>query len=386
MTDPSVARANNFQLLRFALAITVIWSHSFELRGGRPAPGFGRLGINLGSLAVNGFFLLSGYLITQSWARDPRLGVFLAKRVRRIYPGFLVAFLVSVAVFGPLGAADRSTYWTSLSWGSTVVGALTLTTPETPPVFAPIVPPLVNGSLWTIRYEFGCYLVIAVLGSLGGVRRRVVVAGLAGLVGLAAAIEGWTGPLAAGGPGAALLTPVPRLLTYFLVGSCFSLFRDRLEWTRSPRAALGCGIALVAAWWADRAVGQAVFPLLGGCLLFATAFARLGPTWGSVNRWPDFSYGLYLYAWPVEGLLYHRWPTLVPVAGFLLTLPLAAALGLASWYGVEQPATRGRKPLHLGPRIGAARMVWIRSWTSRSARRSHGRASIFRVPSSRRRP
>src|SRR5205823_2326115 len=97
----------------------VIFGHSFELpfgdRSHEPLTRvFGTL--SCGELAVAGFLILSGYLISSAWVRTPQLAPYLRNRLLRIGPGFAVAFVLSVLVAGPLGSADPLAYYRALDW------------------------------------------------------------------------------------------------------------------------------------------------------------------------------------------------------------------------------------------------------------------------------
>src|ERR1051325_8876378 len=97
---------NNFDVIRFSLASLVIFSHSFALLSGSnatdPLHRLTRGQISLGELAVDGFFILSGFLVTHSWTKTPALGAFLLKRASRIYPGFLVVTILTVVLLFPV--------------------------------------------------------------------------------------------------------------------------------------------------------------------------------------------------------------------------------------------------------------------------------------------
>ena len=97
-------RRNNFDVLRFGLATAVIWSHCYALAGRSMDPVFALTGqIDAGSLAVEAFFVLSGFLITQSWDGDPDLRSFTTKRTLRLVPA-----LVAALVFGTRSSSVRS--------------------------------------------------------------------------------------------------------------------------------------------------------------------------------------------------------------------------------------------------------------------------------------
>ncbi|MDE1953572.1 MAG: acyltransferase [Betaproteobacteria bacterium] len=157
--------ANRFDVLRLALASLVIVSHVPELSDGNRSreilTGLFHT-LSLGKVAVDGFFLVSGYLILQSWLREPRLLRFLQKRVLRIYPAFLAASLVCVLIVGPI--AGSPSYWHTLDASHAVTATLTLQVPAVPAAFQGMAYPMVNGAMWTVHYEFACYLLVALMG------------------------------------------------------------------------------------------------------------------------------------------------------------------------------------------------------------------------------
>jgi peptidoglycan/LPS O-acetylase OafA/YrhL len=168
--------SNNLDALRLLFASMVLLSHSIELVVGNRANEpltilFGT--ISLGELGVDAFFILSGFLITKSFDRDPRPLAFLIKRVVRIFPAFIVASLISVLLVGALGSANAAEYFTSLNLKQLVYNALTLNVPRVPPTFVGLPSELVNGSMWTVRFEFIGYLAILGLGILGAFRTTV---------------------------------------------------------------------------------------------------------------------------------------------------------------------------------------------------------------------
>lgn len=131
-------RQNNFNLVRLLLALLVLLSHAPELIDGNRSRElltclFGSL--SFGELAVDGFFLLSGYLIMQSWDAQPQPWPFFKKRALRIYPGFVVATLVCAFVVGPL-AADPDTYFGELNVPALLANMALLQKPAVPAVFA----------------------------------------------------------------------------------------------------------------------------------------------------------------------------------------------------------------------------------------------------------
>jgi peptidoglycan/LPS O-acetylase OafA/YrhL len=115
----SLRRDNNFNFLRLLFALLVLVSHAPELAdGNRSRELLTRMfhTLSFGEVAVDGFFLLSGYLIVQSWERHPNLWDFGQWRLRRIYPAFVVACLVCIFVLAPLAVPSARTYFEQLSY------------------------------------------------------------------------------------------------------------------------------------------------------------------------------------------------------------------------------------------------------------------------------
>lgn len=357
MTEHS---GNAFDKIRWIAATAVLLSHSFPLIG-LPEPMV--CGDSLGKLAVMVFFAVSGYLVCQSWDRDPNLLRFGQRRALRIMPGLVVATLVTTFGIGafvttlPLGAfaTDRAT------WGYVASNALLVAgIDRVPGAFEHSSQPIFNGSLWTLRYEVTMYAVLA-LGALA-VRLRAACLGLfvAGLAILAwlswHGVEHYTLPM----PGLWKIglqfdaVRLVRLGTAFFCAASLYVMRHRI--TLSWRYALGLMIALGCCTGGP--FGPVLLALTVPYVTLAAAFrspAALRNAWEN-----DLSYGIYVYAYPVQQMVSqyalahgHRWLWSVGVS-LLVTLGLAAL----SWKLVEQPALqykpRRRKEPAAAPAPAAA--------------------------------
>ncbi len=338
--EPS--RENNFNFLRIVLATAVVFSHSFPMLGSTAEPielltGRQTYGA---ALAVNGFFAISGLLVTQSWHRSAGLWDYLKKRLLRIYPGYLVAALFCLLVAGTLGATSPTAYLRAINMGHFVRQAVLLSPIDVPPAFIqnPL-PNTINGSLWTVKIEFECYLLVAAFGIVGLYRRRLLPFSLF-IVAALAAVALNTGPgvewarhhLSPGWQQS--VTEKARLLAYFLGGMTVWLYRDRIKFTT------GGAIAAIAITIVATAAGQlaAVLPFTGTYLLFSAAYSRRIRLYRFGGRY-DLSYGTYLYAWPIQLLLVH-WSArqIGPYALFACATAVTYALALVSWVLVERPA------------------------------------------------
>jgi len=353
------SRDNSIASLRFLLAALVVFSHSYDLGGFGPDPlvVFSHGHQSFGGLAVAGFFALSGFLITQSYRRSHSIWRYLWHRVLRIFPAFWMCLLVTAFLFAPLisllehgnlaeylhaGADSPSRYVAAnalLDMKQYGIAGLLARTPY---------PGAFDGPLWSLHNEFICYLAVAALGILGIItRRRAILIGLTlcvWAVSLFPAIVPAAPPLALlillFGRGASL-DPV----LYFFAGSLYFLFRDKIILHRRLflLTSLLILIALSAGW------GAVVLPLAMPYALLWLAF-RLPMT--RFGRRGDISYGVYIYAFPVQQLLatmgLHRHGLLVYLGiTFALTIPLATL----SWRLVEQPCLR-LKTVRL-PRLAA---------------------------------
>ena len=218
-------RDNNFDALRFILASLVIFSHSypFLLRNNGYEP-LARLTYGqktAGEAAVEGFFILSGFLVTASWFRSRGCIDFLRKRARRIYPGFLVAVLLSGFLAGSLLAKEPWSYLKQIDARRFLLRALNFEVPFDLEI---------NGSLWSIRYECCCYIAVVAIGILGLSRRRLVALAAAGSTALYAA-QLHLGLILPGSRLAWLSSAPehwPRVAACFWAGSAFFLYRDRV--------------------------------------------------------------------------------------------------------------------------------------------------------------
>ena len=291
---------------------------------------------DLGGLAVDGFFAISGFLLAGSWmtGQGGPTG-FVRRRFLRIYPGFLVCVLVCIGVVGPLAVPDvrayfgnPHTYWLMkyLYFGRFFNG-LPNCFPGNP------IPGIIDSSLWTIKYEVFCYVALVCLG-LTGLLRRTIVAGIA--IGCLAAfnaiaLSGRTLPFALDA------FYMPRLLTFFLAGASAYLMRDVVpmnRWLLAAAALLLIATVRLPVW------PTLVLPTAGlYCLLYVACIpSRRFNTFG---RRHDLSYGFYLYAWPLQQLTcYYGWGRGSPWVLTAAALPVTLLAAGVSWLLVERPALR----------------------------------------------
>lgn len=330
------SRTTNLDAVRLIAAGAVIIGHAYGLTG---RPGFYVLGLPITSLAVFVFFVTSGWLIAGSWDRSPHFVNYLRNRALRIFPALAVVIIASVLVIGPLVTTlPWDEYFTSSGTWLYLQNIFLWTNHILPGVFdLNEYPWIVNGSVWTLPMEFLCYLALPLLGRVP-VRDR---------------------------PGAAAAVSVLLLSAYFVIPAgmtvgflsiqslclyaAFFYIGAFLRYaTKGNAQAFRVDIAvfLLILWAAIGALAPAYGVLLTAIFLpYSTLAIALASTPGlrHASRWGDFSYGLYLWGFPVQQLVVH-FLGIIPL-GLNLLLVLVASLGLAilSWKFIERPAMMLRK-------------------------------------------
>lgn len=324
-------RANNFPLLRLVAAISVILADAFLLAGGhqnmaQPPEGAGWLG----QFGVSIFFVIGGYLVTQSYETTRSTPRFLLKRFLRVYPALLACLLFcALAIGAAVTVLPLGDYYRQESVAKFIVMNLLMQVQvDTLPTViftANESGGIVDGPLWTVPYGFASYATVALLGRFGWLRMRVI-AGL-WLVGIAAALYDttlWQNFIGGFLP----------LLGCFAAG--MAMFKLRGDWLRDRRLALLSAVGLLIAAGMD--VSAALFAIFGAYLVIHLA---LDPRLPRVNaaKYGDLSYGLYLYGWPVQQTILWLCGDALPWwALFAIALPVTAALAFISWQIIERPA------------------------------------------------
>jgi peptidoglycan/LPS O-acetylase OafA/YrhL len=331
---PIHAKNNNFGGLRLLFACLVILSHSPSILTGNAAlePHFGPM--TLGQIAVDRFFVISGYLITKSFVGSAGVLDYFSKRALRIYPGFVVNGLLCLFVLSPLVGAGAAVFQFPKILNALL--RLSILTIHQPGVFPNMPMPALNGPAWTIPYEFRCYILVAALGVVGTYRRMrsgLVIAAFASMIISALNVL----PEASGPLYVAFGSPIQtvRLTGAFMCGMGFFLYRDHIPYAgaiAAPSAAVLLASAFVPVTTELAAVS------LGGYLVFwfALHFRPL-----RVSIWAnetDLSYGIYLYGWPVQMAIVYVDRSITSWTLSFLALGVSAVLAYFSWTFIEKPA------------------------------------------------
>ena len=323
---------NSFDLLRLFAATLVLYSHQHSLLGLSEPDFFGWT--TLGGIGVSIFFYLSGLLVWSSWARDPDLWRFFVKRSLRIFPALWVVVLLSALIVGPLLTSNEvSGYFASpVIWryfGAAFFG----TQNELPGVFLNNPLPLViNGSLWTLRVEFLCYVSVAVIGSVRVIKQNRLVGLCLGCVVLCAAFGSqWIG---------SRFVPHFEMVAYFWWGVMYGYVSGRpVSEYKSWVPVIGINFFLFLCL-GPHSIERTWVLLLAAALV---VIAQLTP-WGSLltDRLGDLSYGMYIFAFPVQQFIVEMGRSRDWAFSTHLTLSffLTSVLAYVSWHVIEKRALR----------------------------------------------
>jgi peptidoglycan/LPS O-acetylase OafA/YrhL len=346
----SSGRDNNFTLARFLAASLVIFTHAFGVTGyGQFEPIRALYGVSAGTWAVDVFFVMSGFLVTKSYDGRRSLAAFLYARFMRVYPGMWACVGVCALCVGPLFTThDLRDYVTDFGTLKFVVANSTLlpwgVVTGLPGVFETNRVPGVNVSLWTLPYELHMYLGVALLGVTGLLFRRFVVPVAFALTSLLylVVLRDAEGASAA----------YSRLAFFFASGAALYHWRHSVAlswvWAGSLLAMLGAVLLVPSV-----ETRQLALAIATPYLVIFFAFVPSGLI-RRFNRLGDYSYGLYVYAFPVQQALAAVFPGHGPMLNMVVSMVGTLAFAIPSWHYVEKPALARKMPARWQPRRVAA--------------------------------
>lgn len=343
LANYSSGRENNFNLLRLIAATMVLVSHSYALATGRAdleplrwLPGF-----SLGGLAVDIFFIASGFLVTGSLLQRRNLVEFCAARTLRIFPGLWAALLVTVIVVG-IGFTTldvRAFFADGHTWRHVLKNAILVRgiSYELPGAFMNVPwPRAVNGSLWTLPLEIGMYAALAISWAVFRAFRMRPDQSLRVFCCVVATI-------AIGADIASSQPPVSLgLLARFFSGAVLYVLQRRVP------ASGALFLALLGATLASTLTAGAfrlIYPIAIAYLVIYVALVPAGLFRVMTPR-SDYSYGIYIYAFPVQQAIASLWHAVSPIELMASSLVVTLVFAMASWHLVEKRALRWKSVFH----------------------------------------
>lgn len=329
--DYSEGRENNFDFLRFIAAALVIFSHSYPVSGNfgdrNPLLVLTHGKLAFGTLAVDIFFIMSGFLISASFLRSKSVANYWRARVLRIYPGLIAAVVVTIVVIGPaVTTLPLKDYFRDRhSFGYLTTVSLVFST-QLPGVFERNILHGVNGSLWTLLPELWCYATVCLLGVARLLQKR-----FAALICIAMIVASAVTPHSfdhVKGSGQTFL----YFFRMFSMGMLFYLFRDRIR-LDGPLALLALIGLIIANQF--RMLDIAFTPLCSYLVFFLAFHPKI--RLHNFARRGDMSFGIYIYAFPIQQCVVHFFGgRMVPFVNFAISLPITIVFAYASWHLVEK--------------------------------------------------
>lgn len=332
-------RDNNFNLLRLVLASLVVLTHSFGLTGDGRDPLVRVTGLSLGSWAVFAFFVVSGYLICQSWHRSQSAMDYIVARILRIFPGLWLCVFICCFVLGPLVTSlSLSDYFTHIDFWKFFLENSTLLIKgvftSLPGAFEGQGMGETNVSLWTLPYELKMYLLLLIIAVIGCFRASAVVSicVLSGIYYYCSGLDGADFPY----------IMLSGFIFFFFAGASMYLLRDFIA--ISDLLALPLIVLLAISFiYASNDNFILLLKLLSPYLVIYLAFRSCSPArW--LNRFGDYSYGLYIYGFPAQQFVLwlaegqQSW-----WLNLLLSWLLAMVCAVVSWHLLEARALSWRK-------------------------------------------
>lgn len=331
-------RNNNFNLIRMLAALAVLFSHSFILAQG-PANGadpFAKIfGIPLSGFAVDTFFIISGLLVTKSLIDRNSLKVFFLARFFRIVPGLIAAVLFSACIVGLavtelpvfeyLKHPDTKSFIVRNIWlvDNVIQYSLPGVFTEIPYKYA------VNGSLWTLPWEIYMYSSIFILFLIRQNKINITLGISCAVVYFVFFVQKFNLY------DIQFISPTSlKLMVMFYTGVLFYLARNYIKLNLGILAVI-CGVYYVAK---DYSVAKVMYPIVVSYALLSFAYLVNGKI-SSYNKIGDYSYGTYIYAFPIQQMIVFYF---APGAWELFFYSAIATVMLAvpSWHYIEAPSMK----------------------------------------------
>jgi peptidoglycan/LPS O-acetylase OafA/YrhL len=328
---------NNFDLLRLLAAVFVIFSHSFPISSNsyayEPLVNVTNKQISFGDFAVAIFFIVSGFLITQSYDRSQNIVYFFKARFFRIFPALIFVIALTTFVIGPvLSTLSVEAYFSNTQTYHYLSNILLYPISYyLPGVFEDnIFKGVVNGSLWTLAYECVCYILVGIMGILRILNKQFILILLLTLFCLSSMN---TLPIND------FVYKLIYLGCYFTSGMVLYMFRDQIKVSN-----LYVIISLIVVVISARYGGlvKIAIPLFGSYLLYFIAFhprVKLH----NVSKYGDFSYGLYIYAFPIQQFITYLYGgKMNPMENFTISLICSLICAFISWHIIEKHSLKLR--------------------------------------------
>ena len=344
--EEAISERNSIiDILRLVYAIVVIFGHSFALS--RSPAGFSDPVMNLigfdysSALAVDGFFLLSGILVSQSWVRNPSLGAFVLSRALRVWPGLIFCLLVTIFLFLPLSKEAVSSKYSYIShiFDPAIASYFinnTLFGSQEFKVSGYFVDSKygINGSLWSLRGEIIMYIFVGILGFLGLYKKGLEILATIIVVLIASIFLMHDKVFPIIGYNGQFVAPV----LFFCAGMLLYILRSLIR-VGLIHVIFILFLYLMTDGYISK-VAFYVFFMAGNVMLIG-----LDQKIKTLKMGGDLSYGIYLYGFPIQHLIGQYFHQANPYQHFMLSITFVLPFAWISWRFIEKPSIFASKTL-----------------------------------------
>jgi len=329
---------NNFDLLRVLFAITVFFVHTYILSGSE-ALAFLEQFLS-SKIAVQSFFIVSGFLIFMSYEKSKSVQGYFVKRVRRVYPAYFSIVLLCAILGVLLSSLPVEEYFT-IDWLKYILANLVFLNflhPSLPGLFNDQYLSAVNGALWTLKIEVMFYalvpIVVWMMNKWGRLKTLVLLYVFSHVYVLLIGLWGSNGGLAIAEQ---LQRQLPGQLSFFIAGAIlyyyFDFFKRYAYWLLVPSLLFVLVKSYLPALWLE--------PITLSVIIIYLAY--IFPFLGHWGKYGDFSYGIYIVHFPVLqtlialGLFAEK-----PFVALLIAILTVFSLAFLFWHFIEKPFLKKR--------------------------------------------
>ena len=329
LSDVATSRVNNLNFIRFVAALMVIVSHCYAVVLGGDAGSyllkFTGDRLSPGGVSVGVFFLFGGFLIARSCEHHPEAKKFFSARILRLFPELLFVVILTAFVFGPLfSTLSPAEYFTNTQTYKYLLNGVLIMVHQLPGVFTNNPSgDVVNAALWTLPVEFICYILCFISYKLTKFDKKKFLLLSVPVFVLAAVYYVKFSPLQ---------LSVVRAVLLFYLGVLIWVLRDHI--TISPVL----GLATIVLWFVmvfggiDNLAMLTVFPIACFCLAYGMGnhFSKFGTKF-------ELSYGIYLWAFPIQQALVLYFPSWHPYTNALVAALLATCGAFVNHFVIAVP-------------------------------------------------
>jgi peptidoglycan/LPS O-acetylase OafA/YrhL len=340
---------NAFDMTRLILAWLVLYSHSYPLFYGPERLGdvLARLTgnqIDFGSLAVICFFVISGFLVTQSILNSKGYIDYFFKRSLRIFPALIAAAVIFSVAVGPFLSDLKLKEYFNSTVGKYIIDTITLNITGFQSTINDVFsinpyPSAINGSAWSLKHEFACYIILALLYFFFIIKHKLLLLCTTATVFILVILNISNGFYLHQSDFWIFIEPAQftKLLFYFFAGSLFYVFREKIYYNN--RFVLLTTILIILSIKTNTLQYAMLI-----CLPYLLLSICIRIKFSSFSKYGDFSYGMYIYAFPTQQSVLYVFSDKINFIGFVSVSTLVTLiLAILSWKFIEEPALRLKK-------------------------------------------